>query len=261
MKFLYPARRYGDTLNSYDVLKLLALLAMVVDHTGQLLFPQALELRAVGRFAFPVFLFLVGYSASWRNKPDILFFAVLVLACAVITHHQILPLNILFSIIFTRMVMKHLDAEGDRLLKPARLMGLYFAALTFFLFVMFAVDYGTMGVLFALCGLLQRRMPGGRLSFCFLLAVMVAHVGLQLVSFSFSLPTGALALVFMVLAFAMLARFSLRQVDVRWIPARVQLLLQWVSSNMLLFYALHICGLMVLEYCLFPARTAHFRWL
>ena len=41
-------------------LKCIALLCMVLDHVGYLLFPHALWLRVVGRVAFPLYAFLLG---------------------------------------------------------------------------------------------------------------------------------------------------------------------------------------------------------
>lgn len=40
-----------------NILKLLAALTMVIDHTGLLLFPQAAVLRWIGRISFPLFAF------------------------------------------------------------------------------------------------------------------------------------------------------------------------------------------------------------
>lgn len=52
--------------NLYDYLKVVAILTMIVDHLGYYLFPEVLEFRLIGRVAFPLFLFLVGFNASFR---------------------------------------------------------------------------------------------------------------------------------------------------------------------------------------------------
>ncbi len=41
------------------VLKVIALLTMIVDHTGAALFPQFPILRMIGRIAFPIYIFLI----------------------------------------------------------------------------------------------------------------------------------------------------------------------------------------------------------
>ena len=50
-----------------DVLKLLAILSMVIDHTGSLLLPNMIILRIIGRFAMPAFALLIGYNLAQRG--------------------------------------------------------------------------------------------------------------------------------------------------------------------------------------------------
>ncbi len=55
---------------SADALKLLAMLTMVVDHVGAVLFPRMLILRAVGRLAFPIYMWLLveGFAHTSSRK-------------------------------------------------------------------------------------------------------------------------------------------------------------------------------------------------
>ena len=57
--------------NLYDYLKILALITMLIDHIGYYLFPEALVLRLIGRIAFPIFLFLVGFNGSFRWRREL----------------------------------------------------------------------------------------------------------------------------------------------------------------------------------------------
>ena len=52
-----------------DVLKLLAILSMVIDHIGSLLLPNVIVLRIIGRFAMPAFALLLGYNLAQRGVP------------------------------------------------------------------------------------------------------------------------------------------------------------------------------------------------
>lgn len=54
--------------NLYDILKVLALTCMVIDHVGYFFFPELFWLRRVGRIAFPIFLFLVWYNHSYKRR-------------------------------------------------------------------------------------------------------------------------------------------------------------------------------------------------
>ncbi len=56
---------------SSNKLKLIAILTMVVDHIGYVLFPEILMLRIIGRLAFPIFTFLIAegyFHTSHVNK-------------------------------------------------------------------------------------------------------------------------------------------------------------------------------------------------
>ena len=43
---------------SNDRLKIIAVVAMVIDHIGSYLFPNAVMLRIIGRISFPIFAFM-----------------------------------------------------------------------------------------------------------------------------------------------------------------------------------------------------------
>lgn len=52
------------------VLKLIAVISMLIDHTGAVLFPEEVWFRIVGRLAFPIFCFLIaeGYTHTRNVK-------------------------------------------------------------------------------------------------------------------------------------------------------------------------------------------------
>lgn len=55
---------------SHEKLHILAMLFMLVDHLGMLIFPQLTWMRSVGRLAFPIFCFMIveGYYHTSNNK-------------------------------------------------------------------------------------------------------------------------------------------------------------------------------------------------
>lgn len=50
--------------NYQDILKTIAIIAVIIDHLGLYFFPQYPIMRAVGRSAMPIFCFFVGYNYS-----------------------------------------------------------------------------------------------------------------------------------------------------------------------------------------------------
>ena len=57
--------------NLYDYLKVIALITMLIDHIGYYVFPEYNFLRVIWRVSFPIFLFLVWFSWSYKRRRDI----------------------------------------------------------------------------------------------------------------------------------------------------------------------------------------------
>lgn len=56
-------------LLSGNTLKIIAMLTMLVDHIGYILFPNVLILRIIGRISLPIFAFMIGEGCIYtRNK-------------------------------------------------------------------------------------------------------------------------------------------------------------------------------------------------
>jgi hypothetical protein len=70
LKPTIPAPAYlhsaSPVLNYYDLLKIIAIFAMIVDHLNDYCGVHSLWLTAVRRVAMPLFLFLVGFNRSSR---------------------------------------------------------------------------------------------------------------------------------------------------------------------------------------------------
>ena len=55
---------------SQEMLKLIACVTMLIDHTGAVLFPQYLSLRVIGRIAFPIYCFLLAEGVFYTRSPQ-----------------------------------------------------------------------------------------------------------------------------------------------------------------------------------------------
>jgi hypothetical protein len=84
--------------NYQDLIKFIAIFAMIIDHLGLYLFPEAPLMRLIGRVAMPVFCFFAGYN--FKNKPNnfIIFFGLLLCAIHSLLFPDFVYVNILVSI-------------------------------------------------------------------------------------------------------------------------------------------------------------------
>jgi hypothetical protein len=62
-------------------LKLLAVLAMVIDHIGLFFFPEIFLLRIIGRISFPIFAWLIAHGARRTRDVNLYGIRLLMLAC------------------------------------------------------------------------------------------------------------------------------------------------------------------------------------
>ena len=52
-----------------ELLKIVAIVTMVVDHVGNILYPDLLFLQMIGRLAFPIFAYLIVLGVESTKKP------------------------------------------------------------------------------------------------------------------------------------------------------------------------------------------------
>lgn len=93
-----------------DLLKIIAIATMVIDHIGRILYPDFVFFQAIGRLAFPLFAYLIVLGVESTKKP--LKYMVTLLVFAVISQipyflaFGIQPferLNILFSLLLSAL--------------------------------------------------------------------------------------------------------------------------------------------------------------
>lgn len=131
------------------LLKWLAVLAMIADHYNVFLNDNQSEfLKAVGRFALPLFVFVIGYNLARmpvKNMPKMIF-RLLIFGLLSFPPYLALdvpirdwwPLNILFTFAASVLVVYLLSLRPDR---KGALIGLRMGAIAVFLLAGVAVEY------------------------------------------------------------------------------------------------------------------------
>ena len=141
-------------------LKWIAVITMVIDHTGAILYPEELVFRCIGRIAFPIFCFLLveGYFHTHNRIQYMIrlgIFAVLSeIPYDLAFKDQVLEYthqNVFFTLFFGVLMMCVLSMAGDW---PEKMIEI--------LLIMWAVeflkaDYGFRGILLILIYYLSRK--------------------------------------------------------------------------------------------------------
>lgn len=179
------ARNKTNHITSYDLFKTFALITMLIDHTGSFLLIDETIFKAVGRWSFPVWLFLIGFSNT-RTIPKRLWVATaLVTLSYLVFHRDPLPLNILATIIVARLVLPIFTR--DFFYKPLGMM-LFFVGGTALMIPTYSyVEYGVTGVMFAFWGHICRQNKGAPwLQDTYAMLLFLIYAGFQTLIYSFS---------------------------------------------------------------------------
>ncbi len=142
-------------LTSYDLLKTLAVILMVLDHVGHHFYPDEMWFRVVGRLCIPIWFFLVGYARTTEIPTTFWLGGLLITASAMLSGQYILPLNILFTIILMRKLRPGFAVASVH--SPESLRGMFCIILLATIPTALIFEYGSIAILFVLYGFMMRN--------------------------------------------------------------------------------------------------------
>lgn len=141
-------------LTSYDLVKTLAIILMVIDHCGYYLFDNETIFRVLGRLCVPMWFFLIGYARTTEVPKAVYIGTALIVAGNVLAGEYILPLCILVTLMLGRVYkqawMRAVFRGGEAYL------GLFFFFLIGYLPTASLFEYGTFGFFFVIMGAVVR---------------------------------------------------------------------------------------------------------
>lgn len=239
-------------LNLYDILKVLALVCMVIDHVGYFLFPELIWMRRVGRIAFPVFLFLVGYNHSYRRRRSLwIWWAVVQLGLrwsmtqGIWGYGGTIWINILLAIAVTRVLL-WVASRHRWAVVLVYIVGAYLLWES-----VEVVEYGTMSLIRWCAGYGIRRLTDNLslstpwkywLSACILLTSLYYQYQITYIYFAWSVESMIWNVICIWVLIGMMI-WGNRAVELRWTTKDLVL---WLSKYTLPLYAIHICILFLL---------------
>lgn len=144
------AQKFG--INGF-ALKWIAMASMLIDHMGAVLFPQYIQMRIVGRLAFPIYCFLLAEGAMHTSNIRKYELRLLLFAClsdvpfdlaffgGITLEHQ----NVFFTLLLGVLVIEQFQAHREKWYGIGAFL-LAGAAAQYM-----HTDYGAKGVLMILC--------------------------------------------------------------------------------------------------------------
>lgn len=261
MKFFTFAenyRRYGDSVNSHDLAKTIAVLLMIVDHIGFFFFPYDLEWRAVGRICVPIWFFMAGYAKPSRDSTELKILALLMVVADIVMVEPLFPLSVLVSVLVCRAFVR---AAHEKEFRPVFFPVVILFVLVWYLPAKLLFEYGSLGIIFAYSGYLARQYPGSvSAKLCIMLCGVIFIADQQFVIFNFSIPQFLLMATGVILICGWLAFFSTR--PIKSIPdGPVGVFVRFTGRNTLYIYFLHYVAFEIARYLLKAPPDFHIRFL
>lgn len=233
--------------NLYDYLKILALLTMIVDHIGYYLFPDQLRLRLIGRIAFPIFLFLVGFNSSYRWKWELFCRGIILWGIGAGVARKFwfwwFEANILIGILFSRVLLHRLTKR-----KEIWVWILCFSLLAIgHYWLEEYLDYGALSFFFVLWWRLAKNKTWG---IFFWIPIIIWLLIQNILVFDFGVSrwqrynVAILSITYLILTvfFALLAKENLILSE----KNRINHIILRLSKHCLLLYGIHILLLLVI---------------
>jgi hypothetical protein len=260
----------SSSLTSYDILKTLAIVLMILDHVGAYFYPDESWFRVLGRLCVPIWFFLIGYARTRDIAIFALIGAGLIALGNMYAGETLLPLSILVSLMIGRYCIDAL--MGAMLRGGEAVLGLFFMLLLLWILTGFLFEYGTMGLLFTVSGASCRylqlypdklRPQFKRDALLFMLASFAVYMVSQ------AAPMEQLrGIQFFVLAFGLavvgllLWRFQSAELPniSQAMPTILRRAIQVTGRRTLEIYVLHLLAFKALAVYLYPDRFPIFEW-
>lgn len=230
--------------NRWDALKLLALISMTIDHVGEYFFPENQWFRVAGRFAMPIFLFLVGYAGAKPITARYCIWMLAPIAIDAMLGEPIMPLNILVTIFFCRYGLQKMEESGA----PRRLWpGWFFLIIPVIPMTSLLSDYGTVSFLMALAGYYKRHENnvGRAYAMIFLAGSLVIACSYHLYFSTFTAVHTPAMIVVYTLLWWLLVRFDNLPLQHAAMPRWLSNATTFFTRHSLQYYVLHVALLQI----------------
>jgi len=239
--FFSKLYRYGQELNTHDLVKVIAILLMIVDHVGEYLFADNVWCRLIGRGAAPLFFFLVGYVGKLHIRSALIVFGlILTFSTYLVSRHY--NISILFNFILIHYCLAFFPVEKINTLTRT-ICFIAFALLNVPIYLFF--EYGLLGILIAYSArMIALKDPQGDF---WLLLTMILYFLWECAYFQFTKQPNAI-FVFTLLTIFLIAAmqtYRLRQVPC---PQLLRLPALFISRYSLEIYFFHLIILQIYFY-------------
>ncbi len=227
---------YRKYITSHDIMKIVAIVSMIMDHYGLFLSDYGELWRIMGRISFPIFAFLIGYSGKYNRFTDLITVLVIhkLFVCCILNYASIdhvLKDTIIPALILARLAILFYDKV---IAAPSWIV---FALLIISMPILQPIfQYGSFGIIFALCGYYKRNYENvSEFLFCScVLYLLYASFLIQEETWHYVLLVFLIALIFLCFDFYQISYLFRIKED-----SHICIFMKLISSNSLYIYVVH----------------------
>ena len=230
--------RYGQALNTHDILKAIGIILMVIDHVGAYLLNDEPWFRLVGRGAAPLFFFLIGYVNHLRIRTSLLIYGIILSGVGYLQYGHFW-INILINFIFIAALLYRFPMS--RIPTIWRMIA-FILLLSLHWFISIYLEYGLLGFLIAASG--QLLATKDKQAPFWLLISLVSYFAMESLAFNFTPYPQRMAVfgVLIICLYAGLVNYRLKTVNIAPLFA---LPLEFLSRYSLPIYFYHLIALIM----------------
>lgn len=231
--------QHAPKLTTTDLVKLVGLALVLIDHYGLFFDPDQTWWRVFGRPAAPMFFFLIGFARTGAIPASWLMLGAILTGLDIISDGWESSLNILFSFALLRLVLPHVESFIAHKRFALPLLALALAALA----PLFGnvVEYGLSGWLWALLGLSARLAIAGEPGSTRARNIVALICGLYYLigeSLFWHLDFAQIIILALLIGALVASLLAFRRKDLEWRPpAPLAQALNWIGRRSLEIYA------------------------
>lgn len=259
---LHAVRKYGENLNTHDILKCIAIVLMAIDHIGDYYFPHNNWFRVLGRMCIPIWFFFIGYSKSQKVDWQIISGTVLLTGFYALMRVPILPFNILATIIACRLLHRYIlnDYLAKKDFTIFHMLFLFAMILLFYLSTRLLVGYGPLILVFSCFGRMIRMGRDDKIMTSFTVLSIIIFCGIQAYEFLFSILQTIVLFAGVSLITFTLSHYKLKEFAINW-RNPLGFITMLLGRNTLVFYVAHLIVIISIDHYIHPERYAVFHWI
>jgi hypothetical protein len=213
--------------NYQDLLKIIAMVAMIIDHSGLYFFPQYPIFRILGRIAMVIFCFFAGYNFHQKPKSKLLIIGILLCILTDYLLRQFYTTNILITI-YLGQVYLYLFKDKIKTLRKDYWHVILHSCLYFYSWHL--IDYGTLAIAIMILGYIAKNDSSSfNLSLSIAMILSLCHT---LFLFIFSKFYTILSIIIALYEYLLIITYKPDE-PIKW-------RINYISRNILLVYSINV---------------------